>query len=128
MFDTNVLISGYLWKGPARRALDKVRSGEWILLVSKDTIEELIRVFAYNKFGLKPDEIAPIIDDLTRISQFVEARTSIQVINDDPTDNIFLSLAVDSRADVIVSGDHHLLDVKEFKGISIITVRDFVAR
>lgn len=103
-------------------------SFKWILLVSEDTIGELIRVLAYNKFGLKPDEIAPIIDDLTQISRSVEVRTSVQVINDDPTDNIFLSLAVDGRADVIVSGDHHLLNLNEFKGISIITVREFVTR
>ena len=128
MFDTNALISGYLWKGSARRALEIVRSGEWVLLVSENTIEELIRVLAYDKFGLKPDEIAPIIDDLTQIGHFVEVRTPVQVIKDDPTDNIFLSLAVDGKADVIVSGDHHLLDLKEFKGISIIRVRQFVTR
>ena len=128
MFDTNVLISGYLWKGPARIALEKVRSGEWILLVSEETIEELIRVLAYNKFGLKPDEIAPIIDDLAQISQFVEVRTPVQAIKDDPTDNIFLSLAIDGMADAIVSGDHHLLNLNEFRGIPILTVREFLGR
>ena len=47
VFDTNILISGYLWKGSPRRAIDKVRRGEWIHLVSEETIEELIRVLAY---------------------------------------------------------------------------------
>ena len=92
MFDTNVLISGYLWKGLARRALERVRSGNWTLLVSKDAIDELIRVLAYNKFGLKPEEIEPLINDLTKITEFVEVRTKIQAIKDDPTDNIFLTL------------------------------------
>ena len=128
VFDTNVLISGYLWKGLARRALEKVRSREWALLISNDAIDELIRVLAYDKFGLKPEEIEPIVRDLTEISEFVEVRTQIQIIEDDPTDNIFLALAIDGGADVIVSGDHHLLDLEEFEGILIIPIRKFLAK
>lgn len=128
VFDTNVLISGYLWKGLARRALERVRSGNWTLLVSKDAIDELIRVLAYNKFGLKPEEIEPLINDLTKITEFVEVRTKIQAIKDDPTDNIFLSLAVDRQAHLIVSGDHHLLNIKEFRGVPIIPGRKFLSQ
>ena len=128
VFDTNVLISGYLWKGLARRALEKVRSREWALLISNDAIDELIRVLAYDKFGLKPEEIEPIVRDLTEISEFVEVRTQIQIIEDDPTDNIFLALAIDGGADVIVSGDHHLLDLEDFEGIPITSIRKFLAK
>ena len=126
VFDTNILISGYLWKGSPRRAIDKVRRGEWIHLVSEETIEELIRVLAYAKFGLKPEEIEPIIRDLMAISQYVEVRSKIDLVKADPTDNIFLNLAIDGQADVIVSGDHHLLDLKEFNEIPIISVRKFL--
>ena len=107
VFDTNVLISGYLWKGLARRALEKVRSREWALLISNDAIDELIRVLAYDKFGLKPEEIEPIVRDLTEISEFVEVRTQIQIIEDDPTDNIFLDIeqvkAILAASDLIAS-------------------------
>jgi hypothetical protein len=64
VFDTDILISGYLWKGPPRQAIEKVRDKECNLLVSKETIAELIRVLAYRKFGLSPEEIQPIIEDL----------------------------------------------------------------
>ncbi|MBI3000507.1 MAG: putative toxin-antitoxin system toxin component, PIN family, partial [Deltaproteobacteria bacterium] len=128
VFDTNVLVSAYLWTGPARRALEKARSGEWILLNSRQTTDELIRVLAYDKFGLRADEIQPIIEDLSDISEFVEFKTQVEIITRDPTDNIFLSLAIDGQADAIVSGDHHLLDIKKFKGIPIITVRKFLAQ
>lgn len=126
VFDTNVLISGYLWKGSPRRAIDKIRRGEWIHLVSEETIEELIRVLAYAKFGLKPEEIEPIIRDLMAISEYVEVRSKIDLVKADPTDNIFLNLAIDGQADVIVSGDHHLLDLKEFNDIPITSVRKFL--
>jgi len=126
VFDTNVLVSGYLWKGSARRALEKVRGNDWTLLISNDALEELIRVLAYDKFGLKPEEIEPIIHDLTNISQFVEVNTRIETIKADPTDNIFLALAGDGDAHAIVSGDHHLLDLGEFRGTPILRIRQFL--
>ena len=126
VFDTNVLISGYLWKGLPRRAIDKVRRGEWIHLVSEETVEELIRVLAYAKFGLNPEEIEPIVRDLMAISEFVEVKSKIDFVKADPTDNIFVNLAVDGEADVIVSGDHHLLDLKQFNDIPIVSVRKFL--
>ena len=127
MFDTNVLVSAYLWKGMARRALEKVREGEWVLLSSKDTVDELIRVLAYDKFGLRPNEIQPIIQDLTKIGHFLEVKTTVEIIKNDPTDNVFLALAIDGQAEIIVSGDHHLLDLGSFKGIPIVRVRKFLS-
>ena len=126
LFDTNVLISGYLWKGSARRALQRTRTGDFTLLVSKDTVNELIRVLAYGKFGLTPEEIQPIVRDLMDISEYVEVKTEVQAIEVDPTDDIVLALAIDGSADVIVSGDHHLLDLKEFNDIPIMTIRKFL--
>ena len=126
VFDTNILISGYLWKGPPRQAIERVRDEEWTLLVSRETIDELIRVLAYRKFGLSPEEIQPIIEDLFRISEFVEVTTQVTAIRSDLTDNMFLALAVDGRAEVIVSGDHHLLDNRQFSGVPIIRVRRFL--
>jgi putative PIN family toxin of toxin-antitoxin system len=109
-------------------AIDRVRSGEWTLLVSKDAVHELIRVLAYDKFGLKPEEIEPIVTDLIEISESVEVKSKIGIIKGDPTDNIFLSLAKDGHADVIVSGDHHLLDLRTFRGIPIMSVRQFLSK
>lgn len=126
VFDTNVLVSGYLWQGLPRRALERIRSDDWTLLVSKDAIDELIRVLAYNKFGLNSEEIEPIIFDLTKITEFVEVKSKLQAIKEDPTDNIFLSLAVDGQAHLIVSGDHHILNLGEYRGIRIVPVRKFL--
>jgi len=126
VFDTNVLISGYLWKGAARQALEKVRSSTWRHLVSKDTTDELIRVLAYSKFNLTAREIDPIVQDLLGFSEFVNVKSRVEVVSADPTDNIFLELALDGKANVIVSGDHHLRDLKSFKDIPILTIRKFL--
>jgi uncharacterized protein len=53
------------------------------------------------------------------IAELVETTTSLRVVETDPDDDRFLELAVDGRADLIVSGDRHLLDLKEFRGIPI---------
>jgi putative PIN family toxin of toxin-antitoxin system len=57
----------------------------------------------------------PIIRDLLNISERVNVRSKLNIISADPTDNIFLNLALDGKANVIVSGDHHLLDVNDSK-------------
>jgi predicted nucleic acid-binding protein len=44
----------------------------------------------------------------------------------DPTDDIILRTAYDGKADYIVSGDEHLLALKEFKGIKIVTVSEML--
>jgi predicted nucleic acid-binding protein len=44
VFDTNILISGYLWGGIPRKALGKTRAKEWILVISNEIIKEFIRV------------------------------------------------------------------------------------
>ena len=110
VFDTNILISGYLWKGSARRAIEKVRQKQWVHLISDETVNEFIRVLAYSKFGLTPAEMEPIIRDLANISEHVNVKSKFNIISADPTDNIFLNLALDGQATVIVSGDHHLLE------------------
>jgi putative PIN family toxin of toxin-antitoxin system len=124
--DTNVLISGYLWKGTARRVLDLVRAEPWTLLSSSATLQEFIRVLAYEKFALTPAEIAPFIDDLRQVSEFVHVKSKLHPIVADPTDNIFLNLAVDGNANVIVYGDRHLLELKAFQSIAILSVRAFL--
>jgi putative PIN family toxin of toxin-antitoxin system len=125
--DTNVLISGYLWKGATRRMLDLIRTGQqWTLLSSSDTMTEFIRVLAYQKFGLTPTEIEPLVADLRQHSMFVQVRSKLHIIQDDPTDNIFLNLAIDGKAELLVSGDRHLLDFKAFRGLPIVSVRSFL--
>jgi len=125
VFDTNILISGYLWGGIPRKALEKTRTTEWLLVLSEDGIKEFIRVLSYSKFALTASEIQPIITDLEENAEFVEVKSSVEIIKEDPSDNIFLSLALAGGASYIVSGDSHLLNIKRSKDIEIITAKQF---
>ncbi|NGZ09809.1 MAG: putative toxin-antitoxin system toxin component, PIN family [Nitrospira sp. LK70] len=125
VFDTNVLISAYLWPGTPRHALELVRAGAVELLSATPAVEELVRVFGYTKFGLTPKEIAPFVDDLLSLAEIV-VPVNVEMVSDDPSDNVFLGIAVQGNCQVIVSGDRHLLDLERFRGIRIITASEFV--
>jgi hypothetical protein len=68
-------------------------------------------------------EISRSSEDLLRISEIVEVASKVTAIRADLADNLFLALAVDGRAEVIVSGNHHLLDIRQSEGIPITRVR-----
>lgn len=127
VFDTNILISGYLWTGKPRQAIRVVKSGGFRLLYCRESIDELIRVLSI-KFGLDSVEIFRIVSDIHTIGKKTTMVTKDQPISEDITDNLFINLAIDGDARLIVSGDSHLLKLKEYKQIGIITVFEFLKR
>jgi hypothetical protein len=127
VFDTNILISGYLWTGKPRQAIRVVKSGGFRLLYCKESIDELIRVLSI-KFGLDSGEIFRIVSDIHTIGKKTTIVSKDQPISEDITDNLFINLAIDGDARLIVSGDSHLLKLKEYKQIEIITVFEFLKR
>ena len=126
VFDTNTMISGLFWKGIPRKALDIVRHRKWILLSTKEIEKELIRVLGYPKFSLTAEEILPIMEDYEGYTERIFTVSKLEVIKEDPTDNLFLECAVDGEAKYIVSGNHHLLDLGKYQKIRIIKASEFV--
>lgn len=127
VFDTNVLISGYLWNGKPRQAIRLVESGDFSLLYCTGSMDELVRVLSA-KFKLVSSEIYRVMLDIKRIGKRITISSKEHPINGDSSDNLFINLAIDGNAKTIVSGDSHLLNLKEYKGIEIITVVEFMRR
>ena len=65
------------------------------------------------------------IDLIVRNSIIVEPKERINIVKDDQKDNIFIETAVAGNVDYIISQDNHLLKLKEFRGIKIITPEEF---
>ena len=124
--DTNVLISAYLWKGKPRQAL-KLIQNSYNLLFSRQTLDELVRVLSV-KFSLDVSDIYRIIADIQKFGKQVNIISNDDVVMEDPSDNVFINLAIDGKADIIVSGDSHLLRLKKYKGIEILTITEFLNR
>ena len=128
VLDTNIIISAFFWKGHSRIIYDLIRVNKIRLLLSTDIEKEFIRVLGYPKFGLSAKEIFPIVLNLRACAEFVKTTSKISVITSDTTDNIFIECAVDGKADYIVSGDKHLLSLREYRNIHVVKARDFLVR
>jgi hypothetical protein len=122
-----VLISGYLWSGKPRQAIKAVGDPPYELLYCRESLTELVRILS-EKFYLDPEEIIKIISDIEQKGKQVQVVSDETPISEDVTDNLFVNLAIDGDAKTIISGDSHLLKLKEFKGIVIIKVADFLKK
>ena len=128
--DTNIVLSAYFWDGLPEKLLLLARTGDCELLVTDQLITELRTVLSRDKFtrnfaaiGLNVDTL---IGDYSALVKFVEPAKIPPTILDDPPDDNVLACAVGGEAQFIVSGNRHLLRFKQFQGIEIKTVADFL--
>jgi uncharacterized protein len=127
VFDTNILISGYLWGGKPRQAIQKAGRSGFTLLYSRETLDELIRVLSL-KFDLISSEIYRIITNIKGMGTHTGISSREHPIIEDMTDNVFINLAIDGNAKIFVNGDSHLLKLRAYKEIEIIRVTEFLRR
>jgi putative PIN family toxin of toxin-antitoxin system len=123
VLDTNCLISALLFSnGKLSWLRDAWQSERFTPLVSRDTVEELIRVFAYPKFQLNKIEQEILLADFL---PYVETPSVLPTLRD-PDDVMFLTLAVTAKAEALISGDKNIHAVKhQLGGIPILTVTEF---
>jgi uncharacterized protein len=123
---TNVLISAILFGGNPQKILEKVLSNDISLILSRQILEEFEGVLCGKKFNYPPDVASAIAHEVELIAQILAPKRHIVVIQADPDDNMVLECAIAGKADYIVSGDAHLLDLKEFEAIRIVTPAEFL--
>jgi putative PIN family toxin of toxin-antitoxin system len=126
--DTNILISAFLYGGLPRRFLDAAEAGKFVLLTSLDLLEELEKTLGNRKFNLPQSEISGMRFDFEGIVEMISPHISVQAVDADPDDDCVLECALAGRADFVVRGDRHLLDLKIFREIPILTARQFMDR
>jgi len=121
VFDTNILVSAWFWEGNESKLIESVEEGLIHGYSSKQHIEELCRTLRYPKFDLSQDEVESIRSYYLLLFKIVTPKQTIDIILEDPSDNMVLECALEAKADYIVSGDHHLLNRGEFRDINIVT-------
>jgi uncharacterized protein len=107
VLDTNVLVSALVFGGGTAGALRRAwQTGALVLLASTATAHELVRVLAYPKFRLTPDEQAELLADYLPFTEAVTIPMPPPAVPDcrDPFVLPFLHLAVAGKAQVLVSG------------------------
>ena len=126
VIDTNVTVSGLLWGGAPNQILKLCRNGIVHILECDETLDEVKRVLQYPKFSDRLSALGTtaieVFSYFMNLATYVPSPETIpKVINQDPFDNIFLGLASENSASLIISGDRHLLELESFKGIQIVT-------
>lgn len=126
VLDTNVLISAIAFKGKPREVFNKVLKGQMQLAISEDILNEMEGVLSGKKFRYPKGIIRSILNALEDLAEFVIPQKEVKRIKKDPNDNRILECAVEAEADFIISGDNHLLELKQYKNIRIITPSDYL--
>lgn len=128
ILDTNVLISAYVFPGGTPEAVYRLAlEGRLEIGTSPALLVEFGRVLG-QKFGWMPERVEAAVGQLVRIAAVVDPTETIRVVLADPADDRVLEAAQMFGADVIISGDRHLLDLGDWNGIEVISPAELIAR
>jgi putative PIN family toxin of toxin-antitoxin system len=129
--DTNIIVSGLLWRGNPRRILEAARAGNITLFTTAVLLVELEDVLSREKFALRLASAGVTPHDLVlgyaALASVIEPAEIEPVIVADPDDDAVLACAIAARSEVVISGDSHLLDLKQYQGIRIIKAAELLA-
>ena len=130
VLDTNVVASGLLWNGAPAQLLDAARADEVELFSSRVLLAELTRILRRAKFakalaasGLSLEELVLGYAELVTL---VTPANIPPTILRDPDDDHVLACTVAANAELVVSGDRDLLEIKTFREIRIVGAAEAV--
>jgi putative PIN family toxin of toxin-antitoxin system len=126
VIDTNIIISALGWEGKSRELLRKIIDNEYELLISNKQLAEIKRVLYYPKFGFTQEQKNRLLKIIFQVAKVKEIKTELEIIKEDPSDNMLLECAIEAEAKYLISRDKHLKKLKRYKSITIISVSDFL--
>ena len=127
VFDTNILFSAVL--------SPHGKPGQCVRLAKRNEVRSLTCWHILEEFGTKlraklgfsPQRARKAVEEVHRVSTLVQIDRSLRVVKDDPDDDKVLECALAGEAQYVVTGDSHLLDMKHYGRIVIVTPVDFLA-
>lgn len=124
VLDTNVVIAGMLWQGPPRQLLEAGVHGTIRLATSAALVEELAQALKYPKLARRLSgqglSAGTLVARYALISDSFAPASIPRTVTSDPDDDKVLACALAAKADLIVSGDSHLLNLKSYQSIPIV--------
>ena len=126
IIDTNLWIS-FLIKKDLRNLDTKIKNGSVKVLFSLELIEEFLSVADRPKFKkyFDKNDIEDLVDLFDVYGEIIDVRSNVELC-EDPKDNFLLSLAKDSKANYLITGDKELLSLKTVFKTKIITMSDYL--
>jgi putative PIN family toxin of toxin-antitoxin system len=128
VLDNNVLISAIVFGGKPREILNRIIKGQIQFAISKDILNEMEGVLSGRKFQYPEQVIQVIRKAVEELGEFVIPKKKVKKIVKDPDDNKILECALAAEADLIISGDIHLLELKQYKNIQIVSPSEYLKK
>ena len=130
VLDTNELVSAVIKSGGLPDQIVQAwRDGKFEMVLSPAMLAELARVLRYPRLrklhGWADIQIDEFVDGLKAAATVVAGNVEVSAVADDPDDNVILACAVEGVVDYVVPGDAHLLSLKTYRGIRMVTAREF---
>jgi putative PIN family toxin of toxin-antitoxin system len=126
VLDANIFISAFFWRGNPRTVLERVIAGMDELFISGEILDEVEDVAGRPKFHADKDEINYFINSIDEMAHKIVPKKRINNGSRDKSDNKYIECGISAQVDYIISGDIHLLELKEYEGIPIITAKDYL--
>ena len=129
VLDTTTIVSAFFWEGNEAELIRKIEKNKADLFITIRILDEVEKVIKRPKFkelldktNQTPEQILTKIISLSHL--VVGPKLKKTIVSEDPSDDKFIECAVNAKAGYIVSGDKHLLGLKEYEGIKIIRTFD----
>ena len=126
--DTNVFISSLIRGGKPRQLIFKIDGVNVKLVSSEPLLKELVSILAKDKIRryVSRRDVEEFLKYLGKRMVLVEIKSGFKVVKDDPKDDVVLNTAYSAKADYIVSGDKHLISLRRFKSIKVVTANEML--
>ncbi len=128
VLDTNVVVSGIFYSGPPSDILRAWEQRRFRLVLTLPIFEEYKDVAVRIGVHFPAININRLMDLIIVESDLCSPVALAHPVCTDPKDDKFIAAAIGGKADVIISGDKHLLEVSGYHGISVLTPRVFIDR
>jgi len=126
VLDANIFVSSLFFGGNPRTVLERAVNKSDELFITKEIIDEVESVIKRPKFHAGKDEIEYFIQSIEEIGNKIVPQKKIKRGSRDKTDNKYIECGIAGKVDYIISGDIHLLEIKEFGTIKIVTAKDYL--
>lgn len=111
--------------GNPHKIVEKAINQELEVFISQEILDELQRILKRD-FDQPEELIEEQINFIKQLAEIVENKEKINIVKEDVEDNKIIECAVSANAEFIVTGDSHLLKLKEYNQIRIVNPKDFL--
>lgn len=125
VLDTNIYLSGIIFGGNSRHILDLLIKKRIIAFISPSILLEISQKLK-DKFHWSTEQIQVTVKTIAKTAIVVNPQEKLNVVKSDKDDNRILEAAIESEADYIITGDKHLLQIKNYQDIEIVSPVNFL--